>query len=463
LALLFRERILVVAEGPTTRLRWLLIFWLFILSAVAFLDRVNLSIAGKFIAADFHLTDIQLGYVLSAFLLGYALFQIPGGGLADRIGARRLLTVSVVWWGVFTALTALVSPHAALAVLVLVVVRFFLGVGEAVMYPASNRIVARWIPSQERGIANGWIFAGVGFGSGTTPILITYIVTHYGWRASFWISAAIGVLAGIVWFLIARDSPEQHPWVSRSELSLIAKSRGPSSVIAEPTADIGTEIVAWPTILGSSNVWLITLSYFCFGYVAWIFFGWFYTYMARVRGLNLKATAGYSTLVFLVMALASPLGGLVSDALTKHRGKRFGRASIAIISLCLASVFLILGSRADNPALASIVLAGGAGALYLSQSSFWSVTADIAAGSSGSVSAFMNMGAQVGGAVTTSLTPIIASRFGWSASFYIAALFAALGALAWLFVDPNISLANPSIKYTSSPGEPVPAVARKSE
>src|ERR1700730_3997052 len=114
----------LVPEARATSIRWLLIFWLFVLSAVAFLDRVNLSIAGKFIAADFHLTDIQLGNVLSAFLLGYALFQIPGGRLADRLGARRLLTIGVVWWGVFTALTALVSPHAALAVLVLVVVRF---------------------------------------------------------------------------------------------------------------------------------------------------------------------------------------------------------------------------------------------------------------------------------------------------------------------------------------------------
>jgi len=420
-----------------TRVRWLLIFWLFILSAVAFLDRVNLSIAGKFIAAEFQLTDIQLGNVLSAFLLGYALFQIPGGRFADRIGPRRVLAIGVIWWGVFTALTALVPPRFSLAVLVFVAVRFLLGAGEAIIYPASNRFVAQWIPSQERGIANGWIFAGVGVGSGATPILITYIMTTLGWRWSFWISAAIGLLAGLIWFLIARDSPEQHPWVSPAELALIQNSNAPSS------APAGKRIVPWSAILHSSNVWAITLSYFCFGYVAWIFFGWFYIYMAKVRGLDLKATAAYSTLVFLVMAAMSPLGGLISDALVKRRGQRFGRASIAVVSLTLASVFLILGSKANSPGLASVVLAGGAGALYLSQSSFWSVTADIAAGSSGSVSGFMNMGAQLGGAVTTSLTPIIASHFGWTASFYVAAAFAVTGAFAWLFVDPSVSLANP--------------------
>jgi ACS family glucarate transporter-like MFS transporter len=448
-------------DARSSRVRWLLIFWLFVLSAIAFLDRVNLSIAGKFIAADFGLSDVQLGNVLSAFLLGYALFQIPGGWLADRIGSRKLLTIGVFWWGAFTALTAAISPRVGLAVLMLGTVRFLLGTGEAVMYPAANRIVAQWIPSQERGLANGWIFAGVGVGSGTTPFLITYIVTHLGWRSSFWICAAIGIVAGTIWFLIARDSPEQHPWVSSSELVFILNSRDTGSkrlepdrnqdrAVALPTSDEDSQnvmrtitgpSVPWATILRSKNVWCITLSYFCFGYVAWIFFGWFYIYMAKVRGLNLRATAGYSTLVFLAMAVASSMGGLISDALTKRRGRRFGRASVAMVALFLAALFLIVGSKADHPALAGIVLAGGAGALYLSQSSFWSVTADIAAGSSGSVSGFMNMGAQLGGAVTTTLTPIIASRLGWSASFYVASVFAAAGALAWLVVDPKVSLA----------------------
>jgi MFS transporter, ACS family, glucarate transporter len=433
-----------VVKPTTTRVRWLLIFWLFILSAVAFLDRVNLSIAGKFIAAEFHLSDIQLGNVLSAFLLGYALFQIPAGRFADRIGPRHVLAIGVVWWGIFTALTAVVSPRIGFAVFVFIAVRFLLGAGEAIIYPASNQFVSRWIPSQERGIANGWIFAGVGVGSGTTPFLITYIVTHLGWRWSFWISAAVGFLAGLIWYLIARDSPEEHPWVSSPELALIQRSRPSSSSSTEsPTVPVAKTIIPWSTILRSSNIWAVTLSYFCFGYIAWIFFGWFYTYMAKVRGLDLKATAAYSTLVFLVMAATSPLGGLINDALTKRRGKRFGRASIAIVSLSLASLFLVMGSKADSPALASLILAGGAGSLYLSQSSYWSVTADIAGGSSGSVSGLMNMGAQLGGAITTSLTPFIASRLGWTASFYVAAGFAALGAFAWLFIDPDVTLASP--------------------
>jgi ACS family glucarate transporter-like MFS transporter len=162
--------------------RWLLVFWLFVLSAVSYLDRVNISIAGSSIAAEYHFGNVQLGSVFTAFLIGYALFQTLGGWLADRLGPRRVLAAAVLWWGIFTALTAAVSAKLAFAVVIFVGVRFLLGVGEAVIFPASNQFVSRWIPSQERGIANGVIFAGVGAGAGVTPMLITYIMIHHGWR-----------------------------------------------------------------------------------------------------------------------------------------------------------------------------------------------------------------------------------------------------------------------------------------
>ena len=154
-------------------MRWVLIFLLFILSAVAFLDRVNISIAGSSIAAAYHLSNVQLGTIFSALLWGYALFQPLGGRLADRIGPRRVLALGVVWWGIFTALTAAIPAQIGSVLITFVAIRFVLGAGEAVVYPASNRFVASWIPSQERGVANGWIFAGVGAGAGLSPPLIT--------------------------------------------------------------------------------------------------------------------------------------------------------------------------------------------------------------------------------------------------------------------------------------------------
>ena len=419
--------------GPprTSNVRWFLIFWLFILSAVSYLDRVNISIAGGSIAEEYHLSDVQLGKVFSAMLVGYALFQTIGGRLADRYGSRRVLAGGVVWWGIFTALTALVPADMAGALIVFVAVRFLLGAGEAVIYPSANQFIARWIPSPERGIANGWIFAGVGAGAGLTPLLITQIMVRYGWRTSFWVCSIIGFAAGAVWFLVARDTPAEHPKISASELALIRSGLRQQ----EPEND-AKALVPWGQVIQSKEVLAITLSYFCYGYVAWIFFSWFYRYLAKVRGLDLKASAFYTMLPFLAMLVCCLLGGAINDRLTKGQGPRVGRCGVAAFAIAVAGIFIALGSQVQSARLASLVLAGGAGALYLSQSSFWSVTADIAGASSGSVSGFMNMGNQIGAALTASLTPWIAVRFGWTTSFLVAAGLCLVGAVCWLIVDP---------------------------
>jgi ACS family glucarate transporter-like MFS transporter len=426
----------------TSHVRWFLICWLFVMSAVSYLDRVNISVAGQSIVKDYGLSNVQLGYVFSAMLLGYALFQTVGGRLADRYGPRRVLTAGVVWWGIFTGLTVLVPSTIRGALFLFIAIRFLLGAGEAVVYPSSNQFVARWIPVHERGIANGWIFAGVGAGAGLSPPLITYFMLHYGWRSSFWACAVIGLIAGAVWYLVARDAPAEHPYVSASELETIR-----SGLPNQSRGGNGSGLLPWRVVFRSREVRAITLSYFCFGYTAWIFFSWFFIYLAQVRGLNLKASAFYAMLPPVAMSVCSFVGGAVSDGLTKWHGPRLGRCGLATFGIALAGIFIAFGSQVASARVASLVLAGGAGALYLSQSSFWSVSADIAGKASGSVSGFMNMGAQIGGAVTALLTPAIADRFGWTASFLVAAGLCLVGAAAWLMVDPTrlLSPVNSSI------------------
>ena len=425
--------------AKTTHVRWLLVFFLFLLSAVSYLDRVNISIAGGAIVDAYHLTDVQLGRVFSAMLVGYGLFQTIGGRLADRFGPRWVLTAGVIWWGIFTALTALVPANISGALFLFMTVRFLLGAGEAVIYPSANQFLSRWIPVGERGIANGLIFAGVGAGAGFTPWFITYLMTRYGWRSSFWACAAIGLIAGAIWFISARDTPGEHPGVSAAERALI-ESR---LTVATPHDDDSTrksELMPWGRVLRSGEVWALTVSYFCYGYVAWMFFSWFFRYLSKVRGLDLKASALYSMLPPLAMLAGCLLGGTINDRITKLRGPRLGRCGIAVLSICVAGIFIACGTQVQSARLASVVLAGGAGALYLSQSSFWSVTADIAGASSGSVSGLMNTGNQVGAALTAALTPWIAARFGWPASFRVAAALCVVGAISWLFVDPSRTL-----------------------
>lgn len=201
--------------------RWLVVFLTFAIAAVAYLDRANISIAAPFIKRDFALGNHQLGFVFSAFVFGYALAQPFAGRFADRFGGYRVIAIGIFLWCVLTALTALVPSGFAGAFAVLLSVRLLLGLGESMIFPASNRLVSSWIPSAERGLANGIIFAGVGIGAGIAPPLITTIMMDFSWRYAFWASAAIGLVALVVWLWLAAETPRDHRWVKAPELALI--------------------------------------------------------------------------------------------------------------------------------------------------------------------------------------------------------------------------------------------------
>jgi ACS family glucarate transporter-like MFS transporter len=196
-------------------------------------------------------------------------------------------------------------------------------------------------------------------------------------------------------------------------------------------------MLAWPAVLTSKEVVAATLSYFCYGYAAFIFFSWFFIYLVQVRGVNLRLSAFYGMLPFAAMAVCSPLGGMIVDWVSRRWGRRKGRCGVAGVGMGLAGVFIALGSGASRAGMATVVLAGGVGALYLAQSSFWTVTADIAGPYAGTVSGLVNMGAQTGSILTAVLTPHIASRFGWTASFLTASTLCVMGAAIWLLVDPE--------------------------
>jgi ACS family glucarate transporter-like MFS transporter len=437
------------------RVRYLLAFWLFVLSGVAFLDRTNIAIAGLQLGREYGLGNQKLGGVFSAFLLGYAIFQVPAGWLATRWGPRRALTLGAIWWGLTTACTAALPSTVAYAMSWLIGIRFLLGAGEAIVYPAANQFVAQWVPFRERGFINGLIFAGVGAGSGLTPPLLNWLITHYGWRAAFWFSAGLGIAVGIAWWFMARDLPEEHPSVPDEELAEIRdvpvrQIRKLQKAMEASQIAIARRPISGIKLFQRRDLLALMLGYFSFGYIAWIFFSWFFLYMAQVRGLDLKASAVFAMLPFLSMTICCLAGGALSDWIAIRWGLRAGRCGLAAFALGLTAVFLVLGSQARSAGAAGMILAAGAGALYLSQSSFWSVSVDLAGRSSGLFSSIVNMGGQIGGAVTASLTPWIAQRAGWASSFGLAAFFAVTAAVCWLFVHPEQPL-----QLEPSPGDGV--------
>jgi ACS family glucarate transporter-like MFS transporter len=200
---------------------------------------------------------------------------------------------------------------------------------------------------------------------------------------------------------------------------------------------LGNRRISWRAVLSRIDLPALMISYFAFGYTAWVFFSWFYLYMAEARGLNLKASAEFSMMPFACMTFFCLGGGLVSDLLTRKRGLRVGRCFLASVSMVFTALFLVIGSRVHGAFAAAVLLALGAGCLYFSQSSYWSVSTDLAGKNSGVFSSLVNMSCQVGGAVTASLTPWLAQRFDWKMPFSVAATLVLVGAVAWLVVHPE--------------------------
>lgn len=419
------------------KLRYLLIIWIFVVSAVVYIDRTNITVAGLELSKDYGIGKVELGWVFSAFLLGYAVFQVPAGWIVGKLGPRLTLTLGLIWWGVFSVAVVLIPPAAGASLWMLVGVRFILGMGEAVAYPSSNQFIAAWFPSNERGVANGWVFGGVGFGAAISQPLVAAIMLGYGWHAVFWFSAALGLIVAAVWYWYARDTPAQHPGITRQERELIEAGLPEKIEGVQPP-------VPWGKIFTSRDVWAVTIAYFAFGYVAFIFLNWFFIYLADGRGINLKESALLATLPFIAMTSCCLLGGVISDWLVRHKGQYWGRSIYGALTMMGTAVFLVVGAQVQDTTLAVLVLAGGAGVLYLGQATYWAVAADYGGPHTGVISGLVNMGGQIAGAITASATPWFAVAYGWHWAFYIAAMVAVACAFAWFLVDPNRRLHNAS-------------------
>jgi ACS family glucarate transporter-like MFS transporter len=427
-----------------SRTRWKILALLTLISVITYVDRVNISVAARQMMPELGLTQVQMGTVFSAFVLGYALFQVPGGWLGDRWGSRRVLAAAVVWWSLFTALTALAGtlPTAQwLGVLgSLILVRCLIGVGEAAALPNFNRTVADWLPSRERGLGMGVSIGGIGLGSALTPPIVAWMMVNYGWQSAFYASGAAGVLIALLWAWYARDRPEQHPGVNEAELRYIvgvggAAAAGPPPTTKEtPLALSPPEPVPWSAFLRTPTVWWLVLSYTCLGYTAYVYMSWFYLYLVNERGFTVLRGAFFASGPFLAITVLCPLGGWVTDRLAVRLGISRGRSSVGCTGMLLSGLCILTGTLAADPLGAVLLLSLGAGFLYFTVGAFWAGTIDLAPRHAGTLSGVMNTGANIGGTISPTLTPWLAEQFGWNVSLGVAAGIATLGGLLWLLV-----------------------------
>src|SRR5574341_715034 len=229
---------MTTTTASTTKIRWIILALLFLVSMVTYIDRVNISVTARQMMPAYGLTDQEMGVIFSSFVIGYALFQIPGGWLADRWGARMVLALALVWWSLCTALTAIVATTSLVDVVGLVgalaLVRGSLGVGEAVALPTFNRAVANWLPANSRGLGIGISIGGIGLGSAITPPLAAWIMVNWGWQPVFYLASLLGLSMALLWWLVARNHPHQHPWTNEAERALTAQTAASEALPAVP-------------------------------------------------------------------------------------------------------------------------------------------------------------------------------------------------------------------------------------
>jgi ACS family glucarate transporter-like MFS transporter len=424
------------ASRPT-HVRWAVIGMLAVISGTTYIDRLNLGIAGKYIQDQYAFSDQTMGWILSAFVLGYALFQVPSGWAGDRIGPRRMLTFAIVWWSVFTVLTAL-APELPLAgwfgvAWSFAIVRFLIGVGESAAYPNSAKIVSFWSPAGSRGVATSVFIAGLGAGGALSPFAITWVMLHWGWRASFFLCGVLGAIVAFVWHLYARDHPEQHPGVNAQELQAIYRDQEeyetPARGEGRPAAK-----VPWKAMFRSRSVGALVLSYFFIAYPAYIYYTWFFIYLIRVRGLSVAQTGFWGSTPFVAIVLLAPLGGWLSDKLASRLGLRRGRRYALWIGVAFSAAMLPVGGYVTNNTGAILLLAGASGFNLFATTIWWAACNDITPNFSGSLSGLMNMSGNLGGWLSPIITAAIVTRFGWNMAFNFAGLMTLTAGLLWVAV-----------------------------
>lgn len=355
------------------------------LSIITFIDRMAIAVTGPAIQRDLGITPDQWGWVLGAYVIAYAVFEIPSGAMGDAHGYRKELTRITVWWSFFTAATALCRNFWQLTA-----ARFLFGLGAAGAYPNMSGVLYRWLPSRERARGQGVIWAASRFGGALAPLLLVPLQATLGWRATFAILGLIGLTWAITWRSWFHDRPVDHPGIGADEVADIGGD--------EAGSHAGTP---WRRLLGLPQLWLIALAYCFYAFGSWFFFNWFPTWLVKGAGFTVAEMGLYGSIPFLLGVVANLAGGVLCDRLAARIGIRNAYRLIASTCLTITAVLLVMLSLASGK-LAIVVLAGAAFAVMdLMLPAAWAMCMAIGGRYGGTASGVMNTAGNLGGFVCT--------------------------------------------------------------
>jgi len=419
------------AQQPS-RGRWYVLLLISVMYLITYLDRVNISTAAPEISKEFHFDNITMGYIFSAFVWAYALFQVPGGWLSDRFGARGVLATVVTYWSVMTAATG-----AAAGATSFIVIRFLFGVGEAGAFPGATRAMQLWYPRRERGFVQGFTHSASRLGAAIAPPIVLLIMVNLGWRWAFYICGAVGLLWSLWWALSYRNLPEKHGMVNLAELEVI-RGLDATGKINPPPVESQTK-VPWSVLLRSPNMWAIMLAYFTYVYCLWIFLTWLTKYLIDVRHFTLLKGGLLASLPLWAGVVGDTVGGVATDWLLHRTGSaKIGRRVVAIIGLLGCAAFIVPAALTADPYVAVFCLTASMFFLECTIGPSWAVPMDTGSKYSGTVSGMMNMAGNFGGALSPIVFGYLAAGDNWQAPFIVAACLLVAGSAVWAFwLDPD--------------------------
>jgi MFS transporter, ACS family, D-galactonate transporter len=423
------ERANAVTEGPTpTRSRFAIMVLLFVSVTINYLDRSNLSIAAPAMRTALDLDTAQMGYVLSAFGWTYALCQIPGGWLVDRVAPRVLFAVLIVGWSLATIMLGFTTSVAGL-----MAVRMLVGALEAPSYPINNRVVTTWFPERERATAIGFYtsgqFVGLAF---LTPVLV-WIQSQFGWHMVFIATGAVGIVWGVIWFVVYRE-PHEFPATNAAEIDLIRRGGGLVDLDRKRETARPFSRADLAHVLSSRKLWGVYFGQFALTSTLWFFLTWFPTYLVQARGMSFVKAGFLASLPFLAAFVGVLCSGVLSDAMVR-RGASLGMArKVPIVTGLLLSTSVIGANYVNEPALIVGFLAlafFGNGLASITWSLVSALAPERLLGLTGGVFNFIG---NLSGITVPIVIGYLARDYGFSAGLAYIALLALLGALSYVFV-----------------------------
>lgn len=412
--------------------RWKIFAFLFAFGFIAYLQQRSITVAGYQMMPQLGLSQMQLGWLESATLLGYTALQFPGGVLGQRLGARWMFVII----GLIAFVATLATPLAPLLLsggalfAVLLGAQLLLGAAQGPIFPVSAGVFETWFPPRHWPLVQGLQSMGLGLGNAATPFLVAWLMAAFSWQQAL-IWPTLPALALIIWWgLYARNTPAEHPAVSAAELAELGEHRD---------AQIDRHI-SWRRVLQllrDRDVLLLTASYLCMNYVFYLLANWSFLYLVQERHFTVLEGGALSSTPPLAAALGAGIGGKLASDFGVRFGTRNGLRIIPLLSLPLAGLLLFAAVNAANPYLAVVALALCFFAVELNEGPYWGAIMHVGRGDSMAASGLLNTGGNVGGLILTPTVAYLSGHQQWTYAFLLGTVFALLSAAAWLVVDPT--------------------------